>query len=330
MSTTLLSGNWRLGDRPDLGLMNVVNGMLRALDLRSSLALPFFDGASQLMIGSDYGGQHAGSRYESLAFVMASASALAPWLDARARIRDLHLPDARRMSFKSLNDRLRMEVLPEFLAAADLIPGLLLVVLFDKRIDTIFVRDRSMGGSPLHEQLSQWPPRTQEKLLRVCHTAALMLAGLSRERQDLLWITDQDDIAANVERHTLFTKVFGNIASGYLQHTLGHLRIATTASDTGSRDVEDFVAIADLAAGAVCQVLNAYGATGLSTIPGLGLPPPQNMPPKIGPLLNWFSDDATPLRRVVLSVELITDSSKLLVRHIEFPGSNALFRGTWR
>src|ERR1700754_5207696 len=99
MSTAPLAGNWRLGDRPDLRSMNIVNGLFRALDLRSSDALPCFDGAQQLLIGSDYSGQHANSRYESLAFVVADADALRPWFNARATLRERHLPDGRRMSF---------------------------------------------------------------------------------------------------------------------------------------------------------------------------------------------------------------------------------------
>jgi hypothetical protein len=307
--------------------MNVVNRLFTALDLRRSAALPCFDHAQQLLIGSDYGGQHANSRYESLAFVVADAGALHPWFRARATLREQYLSDGRRMSFKSLNDWLRMEVLPEFLAAADLIPGLLLVVLFDKRIGTIFAPDEAHDAdAPLRQQLSQWPARTQEKLLRICHVVALVVAGLTREFQNILWVTDQDDIAANVERHTLFVKIFGNISSHYLQHMLGHLRIATTASDTGSRDIEDFVSIADLAAGAVCHVLNAYGDAGISEVPGLVVPPPANMPQKTSWLLNWFSNDSTPLRRLVLSFDIIENSSRLRVRQIAFPGSSELIR----
>ena len=121
MTASPLGYNWRLGDRPDLRSMNVVNGLFRALGLRGPAALPCFDGAAQLLIGSDYGGQHANSHYESLAFVVADTAALDPWLGARERLREKYLPDRRRMSFKSLNDQLRMGALPEFLSAADLI-----------------------------------------------------------------------------------------------------------------------------------------------------------------------------------------------------------------
>lgn len=323
MIASPLAHNWRLGDRPDLRSMNVLNRVFKTLDMHRPGALPSFDTATQILAGSDYGGQHSSSQYESLAFVVADAMKLRPWDEARVRCRKAHLPDGRRMSFKSLNDKLRVAALPDFLSAADLIPGLLLVVLFDKQIGSIFDADEEQPEVPDEfRKLIEWPARTQERVLRICHVMALVLAGLSRELQNVLWITDEDEIAANVERHTLFTKAFGNIASHYLQHRLGHLRVATTASDTGKRDLEDFVAIADLAAGAICHSLNAYGATGLSSVPGLVVPPPPGAPPKVDRLLGWFSNDATSLRRLVLSIDVLPSSRKLRVRHLELVGSN--------
>lgn len=322
-----LAHNWRLSDRPDLRSMNVLSRVFKALDMHGPEALPCFDGATQILAGSDYGGQHPSSQYESLAFVIADAMKLRSWDEARMRCRKAHLPDGRRMSFKSLNDKLRVAALPEFLSAADLVPGLLLVVLFDKQIGSIFAADEDQPeAAEEFKSLFEWPTRTQERMLRVCHVMALVLAGLSRELQNVLWVTDEDEIAANVERHTLFTRVFGNIASHYLEHQLGHLRVATTASDTGRRDLEDFVAIADLAAGAICHNLNAYGATGLSSVPGLVVPPPPGSPPKVDKLLDWFSNDATPLRRLVLSVDAVPNSRKLKVRHLELLGSSSLIR----
>ncbi len=307
--------------------MNVLNRVFKTLDMHRPEALPSFDAATQILAGSDYGGQHPYSQYESLAFVVADAMKLRPWDEARVRCRKAHLPDGRRMSFKSLNDKLRVAALPDFLSAADLIPGLLLVVLFDKQIGSIFDADEEQPEVPDEfKKLFEWSERTQERMLRICHVMALVLAGLSRELQNVLWITDEDEIAANVERHTLFAKAFGNIASHYLEHRLGHVRVATTASDTGKRDLEDFVAIADLAAGAICHSRNAYGATGLSSVAGLVVPPSPGAPPKVDKLLDWFSNDATSLRRLVLSIDVVPSSRKLKVRHLDLVGSNSFSR----
>jgi hypothetical protein len=324
MTASPLANNWRLGDRPDLGAMNVVNGLVRALDLSNPTALPCFDGAGHLLVGSDYGGQHSSSQFEALAFVVTDAGALHPWLNARSRLRAKYLPDRRRMSFKALGDRLRMEALPAFLSAADLLHGVLLVVLVDKRIASLFKSDDDIeAAAPQVRPLADWPARTAERVLRICHVVSLALAGLTHEGQHILWVTDQDEIAANVQRHTEFVKAFSMISSHYLEHTLGHLRIATTASDTGTRDLEDFVAIADLAAGAVCHVLNSYREAGTSPMLGVLVPPPRGVAPKAERLLHWFSDQRSSLKRLVISFEPIEKSSRLLIRHYAFNGSNA-------
>jgi hypothetical protein len=136
----------------------------------------------------------------------------------------------------------------------------------------------------------------------------------------VLWLTVQDDIAANEHRHRQLVQAFGRIASHYLQHTLGHLRIATTASDSGKRDLEDLVAIADLAAGAVCHTMNAYGAAGISLQKGVTVPTPNGLPAKVAELLNWISDRRSGLKRFVVSIQPAESPAKLLIEHVDFAG----------
>lgn len=160
-----------------------------------------------------------------------------------------------------------------------------------------------------------------EKLLRIVHFLSLFVAGLSRSGQDVLWITDEDDIVANIDRHQDLTTIFGQICSHYLKHNLRYLRVATTASDTGKRDVEDLVSIADLAADALCEVLNTYLRRGVAPTPELILPAPSQLDDKTLALMNWFSDCTQGLKRLVLSVDPIDDFTSLSVKHLTFRGS---------
>ena len=189
------------------------------------------------------------------------------------------------MSFKNLGDKKRAAALPGFIDAAEQIQGLLLVVLVDKRIKRLFRQtgddEREKGDGDL---LSNWLPKVEEKLLRICHVAALLVAGLSRPGQNIVWISDQDEIAANDQRLRQLTEASGRIMSAYLEHSLGHLRVGTTASDSGTRDVEDFVAIADLAAGTLCEVLNAHRRAGVDFPLGMFVPNQKGMASKIDPL----------------------------------------------
>ncbi|UZR28054.1 hypothetical protein [Methylococcus mesophilus] len=315
----MLSNNWKLGDRPELGAMNVANSLIRTLDFSDPDAIPNLRNASTILVGSDYSGQHATSQFEALCFLFVDADRSRSWLRAQKSLRKQFLPDGRRLSYKALNDRQRNAALPRFLEATNLLSGLLVVILVDKSIESLFKSSgRIESSDPEIQSIAHWAPHVVEKLLRVCHFASFFLSGLSREYQDVLWITDQDDIAANVERHGELVSTFGRISSHYLPHTLGHLRIATTASDTGKRDVEDFVAIADLAAGAICETLNTYHRLGIPPAPGVTLPIPNGIDAKVLRLMNWFSDSRSSLKRLVLAFEPLAGSTRLRVRHYSF------------
>ncbi|MDQ3060153.1 MAG: hypothetical protein M3R45_11630 [Pseudomonadota bacterium] len=321
----MLENNWHFSDRPELGAMNNANSLLRSLDVGDPDALPNLRNASTILIGSDYSGQHSTSLFEAFGFVFANLNESQPWMAARKKIREKFMPDGRRFSYKTLGDRHRSVALPHFLRATDLLSGLLVVVLVHKEIESLFKSSgKILATDPEIYSLSHWAPHVVEKLLRVCHFVVFFLAGLSREDQDVLWISDQDDIAANVDKHREFVSTFGNIGSHYLSHTLRNLQIATTASDTGKRDVEDFVAIADFAAGAVCEAMNAYHRIDMAPVPGVILPIPNHIDEKALRLMHWFSDRRSSLKRLVIGFEPVVGTTHLRVRHYSFQGSHSV------
>jgi hypothetical protein len=318
----MLENNWKVGDRPDLGAMNSANALIRELDVGDPHALPDLRRGSTIAIGSDYSGQHSTSKYEAFGLVFADLHRCGAWIDARRSLREELLSDGRRFSYKSLKDRQRAAALPRFLEAVDSIPGLAVVILVEKTIESLFKSSgRIESSDPEIRLFSHWSPRVVERLLRVCHFVAFFLAGLSREDQDVLWITDQDGIVANPTMHSEMVEAFGRISSHYLTHTLRHLRIATTASDTGKRDVEDFVSIADFAAGTVCETINSYHRADTRPVPGIVLPTPTDTKTKALHLMNWFSDKRSVLKRLVIAFESEAGSTRLRVRHYKFHGS---------
>ncbi len=299
-----------------------INNMIHELDISDPNSLPDIQRGSTVLVGSDYSGQHAASDYESQAFILADIEFCQEWGAIRRLLRKIFLRDGRRISYKALRDKKRKEILPHFLNAANKIPGLLVVILTKKNIESLFKPNgRIERTDPEIAKYRHWSPRVLEKLLRIVHFLSLFVSGLSKSGQDILWITDEDDIAANIDRHQDLTKIFGHICSHYLKHNLRHLRVATTASDTGKRDVEDFVSIADLAAGALCEVLNTYLRKGVVPTPELVLPVPNELDDKAITLMNWFSDRTQDLKRLVLTIDPIDGSTSLSVKQLSFYGS---------
>jgi len=296
---------WGLGPRPDLGLIDKLNGMLRGLGAKRPPVLPDLSRGRLLFAASDYSGEHAGAPYQAYSIILADLSASQDWELSRRSVRARWLADGRRVSYKALRDRHREAALPHFLQAADRISGLLLTVLVDSGIDNMF----HLTEDDRHEEslgsFANWPRSSLEKLLRIVHFLSLLIAGLSRPGQDLLWITDEDEIAANEQRLKELVFGFSNVASHYLTHSLGHLRIGTTRSDTGLRDVEDFTAIPDLVAGAAADSFGRYhGVVGWPPPTGIIVPSPPGTPGKATIIMSWYARDANAsLKRLIYLID---------------------------
>jgi hypothetical protein len=159
-------------------------------------------------------------------------------------------------------------------------------------------------------------------MLRVVHLVGFFIAGLSRTGQDVLWITDEDEIAANDDRLRELTKLFGNISSHYIPHNMGHFRCGTTRSDDASRQLEDLASIPDLIAGALSEVVVTLNQQGIMPSNSLFVFGPQNIKAKTAEIMNWFSTDLEPLKRLVYMIEPVENSSALSIKRMRFHGSN--------
>ena len=257
---------WNLPSRPELGLIGRISEMLRREGEKGPSRLPVLS-SEWLLVASDYSGQHASAPYEGYSILLGDFGQCSSWYAARSRVRSSLLSDGRRLAYKNLRDRRQEMALIPFLNAADDIPGVLLTVLVDRQIDNLFRFDEEDLTEPNIGPLARWPRTTLEKMLRVVHLISLLLAGLSKPGQNVVWITDQDEIAANETRLNELLIAFRNVASNYLSHGLGHLRIGTTDVDDGSRDIEDLASVADLAAGAAVDSLGRHHGQ-------VGWPPP--------------------------------------------------------
>lgn len=243
---------WNLELKAEWGVTSSISDLIGQLELGKPGILPRVRYGSTLFLASDYSGEHKGATHEAFSFLLADLNSLGLWNELRKRVRANFLRDSRRMSFKGLNDRQKRKALLPFLRAADTIPGLLFSVLVEKRLASDFKLSET-ERKKLPGVLHTWPPRSVRKLLWISHLGALIVSGLSAQGQNLFWITDEDDIAANPRLIRDATTIMARITSAYLPHNMGHMRFGTSASDNGDLFIEDAVAIPDLAAGALAQ-----------------------------------------------------------------------------
>lgn len=302
--------------------MNLLSASVAKAEQRHPGIIPDLRQTPTLLLGSDYGGMHKTADFEVITLLASNLESIHPWDGARSAIRDLLLPDRRRISFKTLNDRHRQSALRPFLKTANQIRGLLLSVAIHRSLQSVFKTHGKLEKTDLNSpELEGWKPTTAERALRVIHLASLLVRGLSRTGQDLLWMTDEDDMVANERRLRSFVNLFATISGHYIPHTIGNVRIGTTVSDTGRRDIEDYIAICDLAAGALQHLLTDGGAQAVLNAPSVFLPKEQKLANKVSDILDWFSDNEHPLKRLTLILDEST-TGQLRITTFRVHGSN--------
>lgn len=283
------------------GLPRTVSSLIYQAWLEDPHTLPELRAARDLVLVSDYGGEHKEADYLTYAFLLTDLEQVRQWNATSQAVRRHFLSDGRRMAYKRLGEGQRRAALGPFLDVSDRLPGLLLVLAIARAVDR---RVRRVEAWPVPDY-EGWSRNGFEKAHLIVNLASVLVAGLSTRGQNIIWITDQDAIAPNPPRLTDLTRMFGHICSHYLSHDLGHMRIGTTAVDDGTRSVEDLVALPDLAAGATAETLRAGRFMGPSEV-------------KEGAeIINaWLGFDRQPLRKLVYRIDPSSEPGRVNVGRI--------------
>lgn len=270
-----------------------------------------------LIVTSDYSGQQKGSLHEVYAFLIVGSQGWNEWESARLELRRTFRVGRRRVSFKGLTDVRKRRMLSCFLSAADKLPGLCVALVVQRSIQSLFTKKGSLDfNSPELIEFAHYNAHVFERLLRVIHFVSFFLAGLSQPGQDVLWFTDQDDIAANDERVCELTRIWANVFGHYLQHNLRHLRCGTTKCDNGTLQIEDLASIPDLVSGALGELLNRYSTAGCKLNGRLIVPAPQGLSRKSGDICKWLAYGDARLNRVVFFIEEMANTHDLCVKNL--------------
>lgn len=222
--------------------------------LRQLRSKPF--SGSHLLFGSDYSGDHSGSRFHVYGFVIVDADSSPEWPVRCGDVRRSFLADGRRMSFKNLNDRHRRLALIPFLKAAEFLDGHVVAVAISKELKRMSTSNNSLSQwRNLHGLQAKWDDRGFEQMFRVSHFFSLFLSEWSNTGMHVSWITDNDRIVANSGRLDDMHQLAASLASIYVPHQLGEFMMNTVSVDSEGRSFEDFVSIPDLAAGMISEAL---------------------------------------------------------------------------
>lgn len=319
---------WRDIKGKDLGFVSTLSDIFVRIENRHPGALPNLRAARCLFVGSDYGGEHREAIYQTIAYLMADVAECASWQSTRERIRSAKRLGRRRMAFKNLNDSVRIKALSDFLESSNTIPGLLIVFAIHKESGSLFGSGKKLDPTSLEfEPLRTLSAPVAEKLMRVISFLGFLIAGFSAQGQDVLWATDDDAIAANEIRVRHLVDALARVSSNLLTHDLRHLRVATAKQDKGDLSLEDLLALPDIAAGGVSDVLSNMFPHGAPPA-GFEFPRCDNTSVKARRVLDWFADNTQPLKRVCLLIDQTTDSRRIRATHLRFHGSRDILHGS--
>jgi hypothetical protein len=309
VSSDLLPPTDRMPTFATVGVGGILAPSLSADLLSDRSRFPFLTRGRTLLLVADFGGHHQKQHFDTYTFLILDLSKNQEWLAWQHHLRHAILRNRRRMSFKALNDGMRRSALVPFMRAAAGIEGCLVQFALSKAGGSLFTgaSEDERGG----ELLKRWKPNVQERLLRVLHLSAFLLSGLSAPGQDVLWIIDEDDIAANVTMLTDLTELFARVLSSYSSHTLGHIRCGTTATaDDGSLALEDLAAIADLTTGALGELCTGFVINDVFPRKGLITPLPTDLSWKTKLIASWMAASGFPIRRHTTILELRPGSTR--------------------
>jgi len=255
----------------------------------------------QLLITCDIGGSQRNQRYETFAFLVLDLDRNSWWLRKQRQFRSLILPPPRRMAFKAMNDGVRRRALGPFLRLANEIDGLLVTFAIEKIERPNF----DLGDDFRRELGAIWKAVVADRLLWVLHLCGFLVSGLASAGQDVMFIIDQDEVAANVMQLTKLTELFGRICSNQPGPMIGHLRCGTTKSDDGSLAIEDLAAIPDLAAGAVGEFTAIMQRHGRGPLSRIIQQLPSGMTWKTREIMLWICNDDAALARITCIIDSI-------------------------
>jgi hypothetical protein len=249
-------------------VLQIIRNSLEKFRSEHAEYLPDLKYANSLLCFSDYSGEEQQANYYCYSFLIMNGDNVKEWDDSRTLLRKKFIPDGRRISYKNYRDKMSRNFIEPYLEIADNIPGYLISFAIEKDIKTLFENGEKFDlSNPQLKGFEEWSKDTVEKTFRVMHLLSLLISCLSSPGQNLIWITDDDKIAANKNRVIQLTEVFALVVSSYLKYSLGHLRVGTTSVDDGTKLVEDLCAIPDLAAGAYSDQLKKSKSEFNSKIP---------------------------------------------------------------
>lgn len=147
------------------------------------------------------------------------------------------------------------------------------------------------------------------------YLVSMLICGISKPKQDIHWISDEDELFCNPSKIADMSKLIGKFTALNINHELGSLGLGTTAIDEEDRLEEDLTAIPDIIAGTMAEIATKLAQSANGRIPtSLALTSPKNLTAKAEIISSWLWNQQSNLKKVVAVVEQLDKNKKVIFR----------------
>ena len=244
-------------------IVGIIENHLTKAQMRKELMLPNLHfNNDTIAVFSDFSGDSKESLYYTYSFLFGSHDHFSFFNGKMGEIRKKYKLDSPfvEIAFKQLHYGPIKRALKDYLIAANnLIPGLLLTIIIDKKVHSILVENtkntlNELQATIKEKGLGEWDRRVAEKLLRITHIIGYFCALLSKPKQKIFWMTDDDEIVPNKEKALALFELWRGTLEYYAPHDYG--TIGATApcyfEDSDTKDkLMDILSLTDLIAGSI-------------------------------------------------------------------------------
>ncbi|MBN2443078.1 MAG: hypothetical protein JXJ04_17090 [Spirochaetales bacterium] len=279
-------------------LIKVIDLALKKKLEEATLNLPEIRtcGNETVAIFSDYGGESADSKYQSYSLVAFGYNHSYGLFEQVEEIRKKHKLNKAEIAYKQFGYGPIQRALPDYLKAVDFfVFGLLLNIIIDKNCGSFFSITNKVDKEIIEllksENLGSWKPKIAEKLLRVIHISSYLIALLSKNNQKIFWMSDNDAIVANQEKHLQSLTLMQRILPLYTDNKFEMIGGAIPFVENGIGYL-DFLSIADISAGAIERSFSLRKEDNSVDLSDSA----ENV-------LSWLGKDGTGMRKITLLIQ---------------------------
>jgi len=224
---------------------------------------------STIAVFSDYGGESPGSRYNTYTFLVCAYDQLDFFWDVIQKHREFYFSADERGKEYAFKDRKYGPIkrsLSEYLRKIDIVPGLLFSLVVNRDVKGLLSTTDTIDSVNAAQALCQagfgiWKPAVARKVLIVCHVIAYLIALHSRDKQEIMWMSDHDSILEG-DKHQQAVNILCSLLPYYTRHEFSLIGGAVPFPKPDT-DFRDLLSVTDLVAGSLEHYFTRLARFGL-------------------------------------------------------------------